>query len=298
MTKWNSEILGDWSNMYGCFLFEKSKMDKKFYTAFKNCLMNMSFTKTDGGLTRIVDCDKKEIDDDGIEKINVNVELPLVLKMKIFKNEEAVNLLQVATIIYNNDIEANPPKGFGKIIFFLKDEKFDYDFRVHSISFNPTLDLDNTHITAVISTTDNKMINRLVQDGIIQFFLSGKLIQKNNGEVDTVVITKIVPRVDQTVYAKKYKAAQEKKNALLGLPDEFGIKNEVWKPDIINPDKISEAWGKYCGTQTKKVKADDKPLSQKTKTDIKQEDKPLSQFEAWRKRFKAINKKIDNFIKS
>lgn len=144
-------------------------------------------------------------EDDGIEKIVINVNFPPVLKKKMIENEESVvNLLQIATVGFNTRLTNNPQRGFGHIVLFLKSEKIEHDFRVHAVYFSPTLDLENTNMTALISSTDNKELKRFVDDGVLSFYLSGKIVQKKNGKIESIVINKLTTKVDQTVYARRY----------------------------------------------------------------------------------------------
>ena len=210
------------------------------------------------------------------ETINVDVKLPPALKNRAFKNESSVNLLQVATVIYNNELEVKPENGIGKLIFFLKDEKFEYDFRIHEIWFKPTLDLDNTYVTARLSSSDNKMVQRLVNDHVAQFCLSGKLTQRDSGEVDTIVITKIIAHVDQTAYAKRHEKHRKEMKRVSGLPDLIeeagGTKRLIDEP----PSKgVKEAWEDF------------QKKSQPTDTKLK------TRFDYWREAFKKLSKKVD-----
>lgn len=129
-------------------------------------------TKTDGGEFDDVEDDSKN----GLTPIiQVQVNLPSSLRTRAFKNENSVSLLQVATVIYSNDLSDKPELGFGKFVVFLGQEKLDYDYRIHSVSFNPTMDLENTELSAEVSTTDNSMIQRLLKDKVLSFYVSGKL---------------------------------------------------------------------------------------------------------------------------
>lgn len=144
-------------------------------------------------------------EDDGLDKMIINVNFPPVLKRKMIENEESVvNLLQIATVGFNTRVTQNPQKGFGHIVLFLKSERIEHDFRIHAVYFSPTLDLENTNMTALISSTNNKELKRFVDDDVLSFYLSGKIVQKKSGELQSIVINKLTTKVDQTVYARRY----------------------------------------------------------------------------------------------
>jgi hypothetical protein len=149
--------------------------------------------------------ESEEEKDDGIDKMMVHVHFPPVLQAKILGNNESViNLLQIAAVAWNDQLTKNPTKGFGHIVFFLNSERVEHDFRVHLVYFSPTIDLENTNMTALISSTNNKELKRYIDDGVLSFYLSGKIVQKNNGEICSISISKLSTKVDQTAYAKRY----------------------------------------------------------------------------------------------
>jgi hypothetical protein len=180
---------------------------------------------------------EEEDKDDGINKMIINVNFPPVLEKKMLEdNESVINLLQVASVAWNSQLTSNPTKGFGHIVFFLKSEKIEHDFRVHLVCFSPTIDLENTNMTALISSTNNNELKRYIDDGVLSFYLSGKIVQKNNGEIYSIVINKLSTKVDQTAYAKRY----NKRPNILPSPPAFSgttvIIDTVSKPKrIVNP---------------------------------------------------------------
>jgi len=212
------------------------------------------------------------------ETFQIEVKLPSGLRVRALKTESSVNLLKVSTVIYNNDLESKPELGKGKVIVFLGNEKMEYDFRVHSIFFDPTIDLEDTKITANISTSDDNMIRRLMQDEVLSFYLSGKLTENKNKEVETIVISKVSPHVDQTAYAKRFQKVKEKS----GIMDDLIIKDKIFNEPNLDMSKIVkavDAWNKFrknVPTPKDVVMVDD---------ELKK--KEASVFSKWRKALKS-----------
>jgi hypothetical protein len=178
------------------------------------------------------------------ETFQIEVNLPVGLQVRALKTESSVNLLKISTVIYNNDLESKPELGKGKVIVFLGNEKMEYDFKVHSITFDPTIDLEDTKITANISSSDDNMIRRLMQDKVLSFYISGKLTENKNKEVETIVISKISPHVDQTAYAKRFQKIKEKS----GIMDDLIIKDTIFNEPNVDMSKIVkavDAWNKF-----------------------------------------------------
>jgi hypothetical protein len=227
-------------------------------------------SKTDGGDIEVEEDDSKQ----GLTPtFPVEVKLPSGLRTRAFKSENSVSFLQVATVIYNNELNDKPELGFGKVIVILGQEKMDYDYRVHSVAFNPTMDLENTDLTAEISTTDNDMIKRLIKDNVISFYVTGKLTQNEEKELETVVINKIIAHVDQTAYAKKF-AAENK--FFDSLPKDV-IKEEIFNDPELGGVKmagVAEMWKEF---------SKDFPSISKSPVDNTQS----SMFAKWRKAIKG-----------
>jgi hypothetical protein len=161
---------------------------------------SMGLHKIDGGITTT-----DMPNTDGLTPIiSVSCLMPPSLKTRISKDENGVNLLKIATIIYNDGLSNNPGIGFGKTVVVLGDEKLEYDYRIHSVSFEPTIDLENLDLVADVSTTDNDMVKRLMEDEVLHFYITGKLIENDGKHIDNITITKIISHVDQSVYAKKF----------------------------------------------------------------------------------------------
>lgn len=246
----------------------------------------MSFIIDDWGeIKKDLEEVKKDLEeeiDDGIDKIIVNVNFPTVLnKMLSENNEVVINLLQIASVFWNNQLKLNPTKGFGHIVFFLKSEKIEHDFRVHEVYFSPTIDLENTNMNALISSTNNNELKRYIDDSVLSFYLSGKIVQKKNGEICSIAINKLSTKVDQTAYAKKYK----KRPNILPSPPAFPgttviidtIPKRVVDPndpfEIVNIKSIKDEWGKFA-----KVQKD------------YEEERSASMFKEWKR---LAKKKID-----
>ncbi len=210
-----------------------------------------------------VDIEENESKKDLTPTIQIEVQLPPSLQTRVFKNENSVNLLKIATVIYNNELNDKPQTGFGKVIIILGNEKMTYDYRIHSISFNPTMDLENTQLFAEISSTDNKMIQRLITDKVLGFYLSGKLTLKEDEEIDTIFINKIISHVDQTAYAKKFDEIRKKNDTYIkSLPDNF-IKERIFHDpnwDEIKMSGVAEVWKQFMEKHTKPVYKNDTPL--------------------------------------
>lgn len=240
-------------------------------------------TKTDSNNVRIINaCFGVEDEEDNKKGLTpvipIEVNLPKNLKVRAFKSENSVNLLNVATIIYNSGLSEKPQTGFGHIVIFLKNEKMEYDFRVHSVSFNPTIDLEDTKLMAEISTTDNKMVQRLITDKVLSFYITGKLTETSEKEVETIVINKIIPHVDQTVYAKKFEAVK-KKDGVYCLPDVL-IKEEIFHDpewDGVKMKGVTKIWEEFSKEYQR-----DFNKSKTLPTDPKQ-----STFDKWRKAIKS-----------
>jgi hypothetical protein len=174
------------------------------------------------------------------ESILIDVLFPPVLEKKVSENTEAtINLLHVASIVYNNKLDDKPESGFGKLVFFLNSQKIERDYRIHSVYFSPTLDLENTNMTAAVSSTDNKELKTLIDGKVVSFYVSGKIIQKKNGDVESIVISKVTPKVDQTAYAKRYKKVivDENKNVRVIDP------NDPY--EIANIKSFKDKWDKF-----------------------------------------------------
>lgn len=181
------------------------------------------------------------------EVFRIDIKMPSGLRTRALKTESSVNLLKIATVIYNNEVESKPEAGKGKVIVFLGNEKMEYDFQVHSIFFDPTIDLEDTKMSADISTSDDNMIRRLMQDGVLSFYLSGKLTENKDKEVETIVITKISAHVDQTAYAKRFQKVKEKS----GIVDDLIIKDKIFNEPNVDMSKVVkavDAWNKFRKT--------------------------------------------------
>lgn len=192
----------------------------------------MSLIKIDGVNVSVTEEDGYK------ETVTIEVLFPPVLERMISENiETTVNLLHVASILYNNKLDTKPESGLGKLVFLLNSQKTEMNYRIHAIYFVPTLDLENTKVTSTISSENNKKLKTLIDDGVVSFYLSGKIIQKKNGDIESIVINKVSPKVDQTAYAKKYKKVivDENKNVKVIEPDDpFEIANiksfkDKWK---------------------------------------------------------------------
>jgi hypothetical protein len=183
----------------------------------------MPITKTDGVTISVTE------EDDYREMMLINVLFPPVLEKKVSeKRETTINLLHVASIVYNNKLDAKPESGFGKLVFFLNSQKVERDYRIHSVCFDPTLDLEYTNMTATVSSVDNKELQTLIDGEVVSFYLSGKIIQKKNGDIESIVINKVTPKVDQTAYARRHQKVivDENKNVRVIDPnDPYEIAN-------------------------------------------------------------------------
>lgn len=217
-------------------------------------LTNVSLQKQIDILT-----DSEEVECD-IETFAVNVNFPDVLKEKIDGNDETlINLLHIACIVWNTQSSSDPSLGVGNVVFFFNGEKHKYDFRVHSIHFSPTLDLENTNMSASISSNNEKELKKLIQDNILCFYISGKMIQKNNGDLECVVIKKLSTKVDQTAYARKY----QKQSVVLQSPPavpgtKVVIKNVSDSKRVIDPNdpfeiqnirSFKDKWNRFSNTK-------------------------------------------------
>jgi hypothetical protein len=174
------------------------------------------------------------------ESILIDVFFPPVLEKKVSENIESTsNLLHVASIVYNNKLDVKPESGFGKLVFFLNSQKIERDYRIHSVYFAPTLDLENTNMTAAVSSTDNKELQTLIDGGVVSFYLSGKIIQKKNGNIESIVINKVTPKVDQTAYARRHQKVivDENKNVRVIDP------NDPY--EIANIKSFKDKWNRF-----------------------------------------------------
>lgn len=186
--------------------------------------------------------------DDGIDKMVIGVRYPPLLKRKMSENDESViNLLQIASISWNNQLTKNPALGFGHIVFFLKSEKIEHDFRVHSVYFSPTLDLENTEMTALISSTNNGELKKYMDDGVLSFYVSGKIVQKKNGDVESIVINKLSTKVDQTAYARRYQ--KQTLPSPPAFPETTVVVENFPKKPIEIEKSVSDKWKEFADTK-------------------------------------------------
>lgn len=198
------------------------------------------------------------VDDSSIPDVmSVVVELPNILKKKILVDERTVNILHVATIIYNEALEKKPEIGISKVIVLLNSEKIEYDFRIHNIFFSPSIDLDNVTVISDLTSTDNKMLNRLIADGVLSFNLTGKMILDSSKDIESIVISRIKPHVDQTAYAKKFAALKKKSGENVS---EATLKQSVFnnpQVDVLIEDEVlkksSSIWAKYFSKNKDKI---------------------------------------------
>ncbi len=168
-----------------------------------------------------------------IEVISVEIKLPNGLKGRAFRNEKSTGALYMACILYNSELELNPLIGMSKVVILLGGEKIEYDYRVHNVYFNPDIDLTNTDVTAEISTTDNKMIQKLIGDTVLSFYLTGKMVMDDDGEIDTIKISKVIPYIDQTAYGKKFSKLKSKVGGV--------VSDAMLQGSIFEHPKISES---------------------------------------------------------
>lgn len=184
-----------------------------------------------------------------IEVIYIDIKLPTGLLKRAFSNEKSVGELYMACVMYNSELELNPLIGMSKVVILLGGEKIEYDYRIHNLYFNPTIDLDSTTITAELSSNDNNMIRKLIDDTVLSFYLTGKMEMGDGGEVDKIKITKVIPHIDQTAYAKKFSKLKAKvgntiSDAMLqGSIFEHPKVDEVVETEVLK--KSVEIWDKY-----------------------------------------------------
>lgn len=230
--------------------------------------------------------EKDEGIDDGISKMEVDVKFPIVLMKKMLDDEETViNLLQVASVAWNSQLISNPTKGFGHIVFFLKSEKIEHDFRVHSVGFSPTIDLQNTNMTALISSTNNNELKKYIDDEVLSFYLCGKIVQRKNGDIESISISKLSAKVDQTAYAKRY---QKRLNILPSSPAFSGTKVII---DTV-PKRIVDPKDPYELDNIKSFKDEWKRFA--NEREKYEADKKTDTFNEWKK---LAKKKIDVYSK-
>lgn len=228
--------------------------------------------------------DFKEEVDDGIDKMFVSVHFPPILNKKLSKNnEKVINLLQIASVAWNIQLTNNPANGFGHIVFFFKSEKIEHDFRVHEVYFSPTIDLENTDMKALISSTNNNELKKYIDDGVLSFYLSGKIVQKNDGDIDSIVINKLSTKVDQTAYANKY----NKRPNILPPPVGFN-KTSVVIDAIPKPKRIIDPNDPF---ELDNIKSFKDKWSRFNKT--KQDEVEVNNSDTFKKWKKLVKKKLD-----
>jgi hypothetical protein len=220
-----------------------SHISKKFYTVDPLTLMSDWTYNVMSKRRDIEDClslaagigwiqpQTKEVIDGEKPLLEIIVGIPPGLKKRIDGDEKGVNSLQVGVVIYNNGLELKPESGIATAIVFLKDEKMEYPYRVHSLSLETDLDLEKIEVKALISTSDDRMVKRLMDDGVLSFYLSGKLTEDVFHDVERVTINRVVPHIDQTVYAKKFakvkKDFEEKMGKIVDEHTKINIKNVI-----------------------------------------------------------------------
>lgn len=217
--------------------------------------------------------------------LDIHVNLPDILRQKVFKDEHSVNLLKTAIVIFNQGLEMNPMDGFGKVICFKYNKLFEYDFSIRNIIFNPTLDLENMDIVAKLLFNKNYVLDvkSLVSKRVIEFFLTGPFTEKSNGDIKTIVIKKLKNRVDSTRFFE---------NPIEGVLD----KDPFWKKqlgdkkplkniyDIDYPNNWKAAWNSWHDFK--------KTLAESELREVNRLS--AENFRKWGKTAKELAKKVDS----
>lgn len=229
-------------------------------------------------------------DDDDINDPNlldVQVYLPDILHEKIFKNENSVNLLKIAIVIFNQELALNPMDGFSKIICLRNNKKLEYDFSIRKIIFNPTLDLENTSIVAkLLFNKDQKLdVKLLVERNVVKFFLTGMFTQNSEGDIKTIVIKKLKNHIDVAGYFKK--PIKDKSDEFSSLEKQIEKVDWDFKNDtnINDWEKAIDSWKNFRKNVEHKIKTNESTGSSQLTTE---------NFKLWKKMASEMAKKVDN----
>ena len=125
----------------------------------------------------------------------------------------------------------------------------------------------------------DNMFRKLLKDGVLSFYLSGKLIHVD-GKLESVHIKKLTPYIDQTVYGKKFNTAK-KKIEKIGNVSDISLKNEIFKNDELDVNKLKKSWDTHV-TGSVKITSNNIVKSNS------QRDKDIEWKESLKKRWKLV----------
>lgn len=131
--------------------------------------------------------------------IIVDIKLPSILIKLAKYDPTVVNLLQLAVIEFNEELEKNGTNGYGRIVI-MGQEMIEYNIKY--LSFDSAVDFDNLKCQAELETKNSSKIRNLVEGGSLSFYISGKFVLESRRKVSKVIFTKVINQYDQTAIAK------------------------------------------------------------------------------------------------